>query len=126
MKILLGLNTLFELAIAIVMIVAPKLIIGEFQGEEPVLLETMQAVARSFGIGALAIAGLSGLMMMRKLDSGLYFAGFGALSIFHLGMTVSTLFNVIDGLTAIPIVLIHAAFFLVFVSIFILKGRDRD
>lgn len=120
MKILLGLHTLFQLAITVVMIFIPFSVLGlgDFSGFEnarPLLLAT----SRSIGFAAAGMAALSGLMMLRPLTREMRFIGAGALGIFNLLMTLAQLLNLIEGIAPLPYVIVYGVFALVFMGIFI-------
>lgn len=122
MKILLAANSLYAFAMAAVMIFVPAFFLGEPSGD-PTAAAMTNATARSLGFAALSIGGLSLLMMLRPLSAEVRFAGFGALALFHLGLGISQLLNVIEGLSPIPFVAIHAVFFLIFFATFVFSTR---
>ncbi|MDX1908537.1 MAG: hypothetical protein SF053_15985 [Bacteroidia bacterium] len=119
LKLLLLLNTLFELGVALVMIAAPVVIIPQLHQTGEAIEPLLRSLTRLIGFGTLAIAVLSGLMVTRNLSPEVKFAGFGALAVFHLGMTASQVLNNIDGLSSIPVVIIHGVFALVFLALFL-------
>ncbi|MDX2250455.1 MAG: hypothetical protein SF052_26980 [Bacteroidia bacterium] len=122
MKILLLLNTLFELAIGVLMLVMPTLFFPDLvRAVDQMALS--YALVRGFAFAALAIAGLSGLMVLRPLTPEVRFSGLGALALFHLGLTITQLMNVIEGLVPIPVLIIHGVFALVFWAAFIWSWR---
>lgn len=123
MKILLIIHTVIEVAIGLLMLIAPQLLMPE--------LETAGAgeaiafsLARAYGFAALAMAALSGLMATRRIEANLRFAGSGALAAFHLGLTITHLLNVFAGLTSLPVVILHGLLALVFLAIFLWNLRQ--
>jgi hypothetical protein len=124
MKVLLGFNALFELAAAAVFLFAPFVMLPEagLNEESRVLVV---AAARNFGFAALAIAGLSILMIIRPLSGELRFLGAGTLAFFHLGLTLGQFLSNIEGLVPLPVVLVHAGFAIIFLGIFIWHWREE-
>jgi hypothetical protein len=125
MKILLAANSLFTFLIALVMILFPSFFLGEPSGE-PTAMALTNATARHYGFAALALGGLSLLMMMRKITPEVKFSGLGAITLFHLGLTVSQVINVIKGISPIPLVIVHGAFFLIFFATFVWGTKKED
>ncbi|MFK7921426.1 MAG: hypothetical protein AB8H47_05690 [Bacteroidia bacterium] len=123
MKILLAINTIFELVVGLIILFLPHLLLGESTGSID-SGELTLSVGRSYGFAAIAIAALSALMMSRKLTSELKFVGFGALAIFHLGLTIAQTINVLEGLSPIPLVVSHAVLFLVFTALFLFSRGE--
>ena len=126
LRILLIINTLFLGAMGLVMSIQPTFFFTNAEGiaQEGVVADSL---GRGFGFAALAMAVMSLLMSTRKLTDEVRFVGFGGLMAFHLGLTISQILNVIEGLTTILMVAIHAGFSLVFLILFMwvaLKGRD--
>ena len=118
LKILLWANTIFELAVGVIILIAPRLVFPDIatSGDG---VELTFSLIRTIGITAIAIAALSGLMAMRKITPELKFAGIGALAVFQLGMTLIQLLNVIDGLVPVPVMVVHGVFAVLFLGIFI-------
>ena len=123
-KILLWANTIFELTIGMVILIAPRLLFPDMvlanRGESAIL---MVSLTRTIGITALSIGLLSALLSLRTLTSELKFAGLGALAAFHLGMTLVHFLNVIEGLVPFPVMIIHGFFAIIFLSIFIWNAK---
>lgn len=122
MKILLLANTVFELLIGVIMLLAPSVFFPDIAntGDN---VELSYALARGFAFAAIAMGGLSGLMVFRPLTPEVRFAGLGALAIFHLGLSVSQFLNVIAGLVPLPILIVHVIFALLFLGTFIWSAR---
>lgn len=118
-RFLLGLNTLFELTTAVILLVKPTFFFNDIGGASEASA-ALSSMARNFAFGAIGIATLSGLMMMtRPLTREVRYAGYGALMAFHLGMTIAQLVNVIQGLTTVLAIAVHGGFLLVFLSLFL-------
>ncbi|MEL6591684.1 MAG: hypothetical protein AAFQ87_24535 [Bacteroidota bacterium] len=123
MKILLAINTVFELLVGLIMLFAPRLLLGESTGSAD-SWELTLSIGRSFGFAAIAIACLSALMMVRRLTAEVKFVGLGTLTAFHLGLTIAMTLNVLDGLSPIPVVVAHAVLFLVFGGLFLFNRGE--
>ncbi|MEZ4772997.1 MAG: hypothetical protein R3D00_07435 [Bacteroidia bacterium] len=122
MKILLLANTVFELLVGILMLAVPTVFFPDLAhtGDQ---LALSQALVRGFAFAALAMAGLSGFMVIRPLTPEVKFSGLGALAIFHLGLSITQLLNVINGLVPVPVLIIHAIFAVFFLGTFIWNWR---
>ncbi|MEM6342805.1 MAG: hypothetical protein AAF927_02960 [Bacteroidota bacterium] len=123
MKILLAINTLFELVVGLILLFAPRLLLGEPSGSLD-SWELTLSIGRSFAFAALAMAALSGLMMRAKLTREIKIVGFGTLAVFHLGLTIAQTLNVLEGLSPIPVVIAHAVLFLAFAALFIFNRGE--
>lgn len=120
-KILLTIHTLFEIAVGIIILAAPTLILtdlGQFT-EPQKLVELTYSILRSFGVAAISIGMLSAYVIMRPLNSSVYYISAGTLTIFHLGMTIVQFINNMNGLVGLPIVVVHGVFAILFLGIFI-------
>lgn len=118
-RLLLGINTLFELTVAVILLIKPTFFFNDIEGVSDGL-EAINSLGRTFGLVSISIAVLSGLMMVtRPLTREIRYAGYGALMTFHLGMTIAQLINVIQGLTTILAVAVHGGFALFFLSVFL-------
>jgi hypothetical protein len=118
LRALLILHALFEIGVAGVMLIQPTFFFIDIAG----ISEAGPAVSslgRSFGFGALAMAALSILMTLRDMTPEMRYVGFGTLMVFHLGLTIAHLINVVNGLTTVVIVAIHGSFALLFLSMFL-------
>lgn len=122
MKILLLANTVFELLVGILMLAVPSVFFPDL-AHSAHQFDLSQALVRGFAFSALAIATLSGLMVFRPLTAEVKFSGLGALAIFHLGLTITQLLNVINGLVPVPVLIIHAIFAVFFLGTFIWNWR---
>ena len=105
------------------MLFVPRLLLGESTGSAD-SWELTLSIGRSFAFAALGMATLSALMMRGKLTKELKFAGFGALAVFHLGLTVANTLNVLEGLSPLPMVVAHAVLFLAFTALFLFNRGE--
>lgn len=113
MRMLLILNLVFEGVIGIFLVIAP----GQLgAGDNPVALVWM----RNYGFAAIAMAGL-GAFVWQEIDNlAALSVGLGGLSLFHVGLAVSSVLNAnIDPATNIPVAIVHGAFGVVFISYYV-------
>lgn len=123
-KILLILHGLFELAVSLLLLLSPALLLEEIPraGE---FLPLFTALSRAFSVGTLSLAMLSFFVVARPLNASVYFSSSGALAVFHVGMTLVQVFNIIGGMSGMPVVLIHGSFAVLFMGIFIWQASRR-
>jgi hypothetical protein len=118
-RLLLGINTLFELTVAAILLIKPTFFFNDIEGAIEGF-EAISSLGRTFGLASISIAVLSGLMMVtRPLTREVRYVGYGALATFHFGMTIAQIINVIQGLTTILAVAVHGGFALFFLSLFL-------
>jgi hypothetical protein len=70
------------------------------------------AIARMFGMAAIAVCGLSVLMLLRRDESPR--TGVFTLAVFHTGLTIAQSLNYADGYVGLQPVLLHAIFAVLF------------
>ena len=112
------LHALFEIGAAIILLIQPTFFFNDIEG----ITEAgpgMASLGRSFAFGSLAMGALSIFMTLRDATPEARYVGFGALMVFHLGMTISQLINVFSGLATVVVVGIHGGFFLIFLILFL-------
>lgn len=112
------LHALFEIGVAVIILIQPTFFFNDIEGISEGGLSAA-SLGRSFAFGALAMGALSVFMVLRDMTSESRYVGFGTLMIFHLGMTISQLFNVFSGLTTVVVVAVHGTFFILFLIMFL-------
>ncbi|MDX2284166.1 MAG: hypothetical protein NW241_08390 [Bacteroidia bacterium] len=127
-KLILLLNTLFEIPVGLIMIFAPAVFFPEINKPEinEVAHQLVTAQGRAFGFAAIAVGVLSLLMSLRPLSREVLFAGMGALAVFHIGLSIAQLLNQIEGYSALIALVIHGAFAVIFLAVFIWNAGKRQ
>lgn len=116
LKVLLAANTVFEGAIALIMLFASQVFFPDSS-------ELTAAVARSFGFAAIAIATLSLIMLLTKNIHSRH--GLITLAVFHIGLTISQGINFTKNLAPLPVVFIHLIFAGLFIYANFLKANNK-
>jgi len=114
LKLLLLATTVFEVAIAAIMLFAAQVFFTNGN-------ELTFSVARTFGFAALAIATLSLTMLLTKNANIRY--GLITLAVFHLGLTISQAINFTLKISPLPVVFIHLVFAGLFIYSIILSAE---
>ena len=104
MRLLLIVNTVFEFAVGVGMIMLSFGMVGEISNLTIAMARVL--AGNALGLGSLSWA----LIYSRDRKAGLI-----ALAVFHTAVAIAQIVNLIGGIVPLPVVLVHAVFALLFI-----------